>query len=158
MAARLRYVSSEAIRSQYHAMVPPLLCTPLVSCRLLYPCNLSKVIKGGGFQVHLHNGEQQRVVIGGSAGTKRRAAVVLSDFGFKAKPGAPSPSGRSSSACTHPSWGVVERKAKRGRTLGRLVPQALRRGWSWTRSCLARLGNDGGMRTTEMTGIAKGAQ
>jgi hypothetical protein len=34
----------------------------------------------------------------------------------------------------------------------------LRRGWSWTRSCLARLGNDGGMRTTEMTRIAKGAQ
>jgi hypothetical protein len=62
--------------------------------------------------------------VGGSAGTKRRAAAILSDFGFKAKPGAPSPSGRSSSACSHhPSWGVVERKAKRGRTLGRLVPQ-----------------------------------
>ena len=62
--------------------------------------------------------------VGGSAGTKRRAAVILSDFGFKAKPGAPSPSGRSSSACSHPSRGVVERKqAKRGRALGRLVPQ-----------------------------------
>jgi hypothetical protein len=35
----------------------------------------------------------------------------------------PSPSGRSSSACSHPFWGVVERKAKRGRTLGCLVPQ-----------------------------------
>jgi hypothetical protein len=35
----------------------------------------------------------------------------------------PSPSGRcgrSSSACSHPSRGVVERKAKRGRALGRL--------------------------------------
>jgi hypothetical protein len=52
-------------------------------------------------------------VVGGSAGTKRRAAEALSDFGFKSKPGAPSPSGRSSSACSHPSWGVVERKAKR---------------------------------------------
>jgi hypothetical protein len=62
-------------------------------------------------------------VVGGSAGTKRRAAGVLSDFGFKAKPGAPSPSWRSNSACSHPSWGVVERKAKRGRALGRLVSQ-----------------------------------
>jgi hypothetical protein len=42
---------------------------------------------------------------------------------LKAKPGAPSPSGRSISACSHPSWGVVERKAKRGWALGRLVPQ-----------------------------------
>ena len=48
---------------------------------------------------------------------------MLSDFEFKAKPGAPSPSGRSSSACSHPSSGVVERKAKRGRALGRLVSQ-----------------------------------
>jgi hypothetical protein len=57
-------------------------------------------------------------------GTKRRAAAILSDFGFKAKPGAPSPSGRLSSACSRPSWaGVVERKAKRGRALGRLVSQ-----------------------------------
>jgi hypothetical protein len=57
-------------------------------------------------------------------GTKRRATAILSDFGFKAKPGAPSPSRMSSSACSHPSWGVVERKAKRrGRALGRLVPQ-----------------------------------
>jgi hypothetical protein len=56
-----------------------------------FPCNSSKIIKGGGFRVHLHNGEQQRVVAGGSAGTKRRAAAILSDFGFKAKPGAPSP-------------------------------------------------------------------
>jgi hypothetical protein len=87
------------------------------------PCTLSKIIKGGIFRVHLHNGEHQRVVVGGSAGTKRRAAAILSDFGFKVKPGAPSPSGRSSSACSHPSWGVVERKAKRGRTPGRLVPQ-----------------------------------
>jgi hypothetical protein len=31
------------------------------------------------------------------------------------------------------------------------------RGWSWTRWCLARLGNDGGTVTTGMTGIAKGA-
>jgi hypothetical protein len=55
---------------------------------------------------------------------ERRAAEILSDFGFKAKPGAPSPSGRLSSACSRPSWvGVVERKAKRGRALGRLVPQ-----------------------------------
>jgi hypothetical protein len=69
-------------------------------------------------------GEQQRVVAGGSARTKRRAAEMMSDFEFKAKPGAPSPSGRSSSACSHPSWGVVERKAKRGRALaGRLVSQ-----------------------------------
>ena len=62
---------------------------------------------------------------GGSAGTKRRAAEMLSDFEFKAKPGAPSPSGRSSSACSHPSSGVVERKAKRGRALciGRLASQ-----------------------------------
>ena len=60
---------------------------------------------------------------GGSAGTKRRAAEMLSDFVFRAEPGAPSPSGRSSSACSHPSWGVVERKAKRGRALGRLVSQ-----------------------------------
>jgi hypothetical protein len=79
-----------------------------------FPCNSSNIIKGEGFRVHIHNGEQQRVVIGGSAGIKRRAAAILSDFGFKAKPGAPSPSGRSSSACSHPSWGVVERKAKRG--------------------------------------------
>ena len=62
-------------------------------------------------------------MVGGSTGTKRRAAEMLSDFEFKAKPGAPSPSGRSSSACSHPSWGVVERKAKRGRALGRLVSQ-----------------------------------
>jgi hypothetical protein len=88
-----------------------------------FPCNSSKIIKGGGFWVHLHNGEQHRVVVGGSAGTKRKAAALLSDFGFKAKPGAPSPSGRSSSACSRLSWGVVERKAKRGRALGRLVPQ-----------------------------------
>jgi hypothetical protein len=47
---------------------------------------------------------------------------MLSDFESKAKPGAPSPSGRSSSACSHPSWGV-ERKAKRGRALGRLASQ-----------------------------------
>jgi hypothetical protein len=60
------------------------------------------------------------VVVGG---TKRRAAAILSDFGFKAKPGAPSPSGRSSSACSHPSWGVVEHKAKRGRARGRLASQ-----------------------------------
>jgi hypothetical protein len=50
-------------------------------------------------------------------GTKRRAAAILRDFGFKAKPGAPSPSGRSSSACSRtPPRGVVERKAKRGRS------------------------------------------
>jgi hypothetical protein len=86
------------------------------------PCNSSNIIKGGGFRVHLHNGEQHHVVVGG---TKRRAAAILSDFGFKAKPGAPSPSGRSStSACSHPSRGVVERKAKRGRTLECLVPQS----------------------------------
>ena len=60
---------------------------------------------------------------GGSAGTKRRAAEMLSDFVFRAEPGAPSPSGRSSSACSHPSSGVVERKAKRGRALGRLASQ-----------------------------------
>jgi hypothetical protein len=48
---------------------------------------------------------------------------MLSDFEFKAKPGAPPPSGRSSSACSHPSWGVVEQKAKRGRALGRLASQ-----------------------------------
>jgi hypothetical protein len=96
------------------------------------------------------------VVVGG---TKRRAAAILSYFGFKAKPGAPSPSGRSSSACSHPSWGVVERKAKRGRALGRLVPQEgveLVVGHGGVR--LARLGNDGGTTTTEMTRIAKGAQ
>jgi hypothetical protein len=57
-----------------------------------FPCNSSKIIKGEGFRVHLHNGEQQRVVVGGCAGTKRRAAAILSDFGFKAKPGALSPS------------------------------------------------------------------
>jgi hypothetical protein len=51
------------------------------------------------------------------------AAEMLSGFEFKAKPGAPPPSGRSSSACSHPSSGVVERKAKRGRVLGRLVSQ-----------------------------------
>jgi hypothetical protein len=62
-------------------------------------------------------------VIGGSgsAGTKRKAAAILSDFEVKAKPGAPSPSGRSRSVCSHPSWGVVEQKAKRGRALGRLA-------------------------------------
>ena len=60
---------------------------------------------------------------GGSAGTKRRAAEMLSDFVFRAEPGAPSPSGRSSSACSHPSSGVVERKAKRRRALGRLASQ-----------------------------------
>jgi hypothetical protein len=81
-----------------------------------FPCNSSKIIKGEGFWVHLHNGEKHREVVGGSAGTKRSAAAILSDFGFKARPGAPPPSGRSSSACSHPSWGVVERKAKRGRT------------------------------------------
>jgi hypothetical protein len=37
------------------------------------------------------------------------AAAILSDFGFKAKLGALPSSGRSSSACSHPSWGVVER-------------------------------------------------
>jgi hypothetical protein len=94
-----------------------------LSLAVSFPCNSSKIIKGGGFRIHLHNGEQQRVVVGSSAGTKRKAAAILSDFGFKAKPGAPSPSGRSSTACSHPSWGVVERKAKRGRALGRLVPQ-----------------------------------
>jgi hypothetical protein len=75
---------------------PPL---PPLCLAVSFPCNSCKIIKGGGFQVHLHNGEQQHVVGGGSAGTKRRAAAVLTDFGFKAKPGAP-------------SWGVVERKAK----------------------------------------------
>jgi hypothetical protein len=95
-------------------------------------------------------------VVGVSTGTKRSAADMLSDFEFKAKPGAPSPSGRSSSACSHPSWGVVERKDKRGRALGRLVSQE---GMEfWTRWCLARLGNDGGTMTTGLTGIAKGAQ
>jgi hypothetical protein len=88
-----------------------------------FPCNSSKIIKGGGFRIHLHNGEQQRLVVGGRAGTKRRAAEILSDFGFKAKLGAPSPSGRSSSACSHPSWGGVEQKAKKERALGRLVSQ-----------------------------------
>jgi hypothetical protein len=33
------------------------------------------------------------IVVGGSTGTKRRAAKMLSDFEFKAKPGAPSPGG-----------------------------------------------------------------
>jgi hypothetical protein len=41
------------------------------------------------------------------------AVNALSELEFQAKPGAPSPSGRSSSA-----W-VVERKAQRGRALGR---------------------------------------
>jgi hypothetical protein len=122
-----------------------------------FPCNSSKIIKGGGFRVHLHNGEHHRVVVGGSAGTKRRAAAILSDFGFKAKPGALSPSGRSSSTCSRPSWGVTERKAKRGRTPGRLVPQSGGDGVGHTWRCLARLGNDGGTMTTGMTGIAKGA-
>jgi hypothetical protein len=72
--------------------------------------------------------------------------VILRDSGFKAKPGAPYPSGRSSSTCSHPSWGVVERKAKRGRALGRLVPQE---GMEMDRWCLVRLGNGGGMMTTE---------
>jgi hypothetical protein len=79
-----------------------------------FPCNSSKVGKGGGFRVHLHNGEQQRVVVGGSAGTKRRATEILSDFGFKAKPGAPSPSGRSSSACSHPCMGGGRAKGQEG--------------------------------------------
>jgi hypothetical protein len=79
-----------------------------------FPCNSSKIIKGGGFWVHLHNGKHQRVVVGGSAGTKRKAAAILSDFGFKAKPGAPPPSGRSSSVCSRPSWGGGRAKGQEG--------------------------------------------
>jgi hypothetical protein len=33
-----------------------------------FPCNSSDIIKGREFRVHLHNGEQQRVVVGGNAG------------------------------------------------------------------------------------------
>jgi hypothetical protein len=33
-----------------------------------FPCNSSNIIKGRGFRVHLHNEEQQRVVVGGNAG------------------------------------------------------------------------------------------
>jgi hypothetical protein len=48
-----------------------------------FPCNSSKIIKGEGFRIHLHNGEQQRVVVGGSAGAKRaKAAAILSGFGL----------------------------------------------------------------------------
>jgi hypothetical protein len=59
----------------------------------------SSKVKGRDSRVHLHNGKQQHVVvIGGSAGAKRRrAAAILSDFGFKAKPGAPTPLGGWSS-------------------------------------------------------------
>jgi hypothetical protein len=65
-------------------------------------------------RIPLLSGEQQRVVVGGSAGIKRRAAAILSDFGFKAKPGAPPPSGRSSSVCSHPSWGGGRAKGQEG--------------------------------------------
>jgi hypothetical protein len=65
-----------------------------------------------------------RVVVGGSAGTKRKAAAILSaTSSAKRHLVLPPLRGRSSSVCSHPSWGVVERKAKRGRALGRLVPQ-----------------------------------
>jgi hypothetical protein len=50
---------------------------------------------------------------------------------------------------------VVERKAKRGRTPGRLVPQE---GLELDTVGSGSAGNDGGTMMTEMTGIAKGAQ
>jgi hypothetical protein len=49
-----------------------------------------------------------------ASGGVSRAAAILSDFGFKAKAGAPSPSGRSSSACSHPSWGGGRAKGQEG--------------------------------------------
>jgi hypothetical protein len=97
-----------------------------------FPCNSSKIIKGEGLRVHLHNGEHQRVVVGGSAGTKRRAAVILSDFGFKAKPGAPSrPSGEVEQRLLPPLLGGSRAKGQEGAgarvpvlgRLGCLVPQ-----------------------------------
>jgi hypothetical protein len=33
-----------------------------------FPCDLSKIIKGRPFRVHLHNGKQRHVVVGGNAG------------------------------------------------------------------------------------------
>jgi hypothetical protein len=33
-----------------------------------FPCNSSNIIRGREFRVHLHNGEQQHVVVGGNAG------------------------------------------------------------------------------------------
>jgi hypothetical protein len=87
--------------------------------------------------------------------------VISSDFGLKAKPGAPVlsprgslPFGEVEQRLLPPllgGWGVVERKVKRGRALGRLVPQEGMELVGYDRSCLARLGNNGGMRTTEMT-------
>jgi hypothetical protein len=63
-------------------------------------------------------------VVGGSAGTKRRAAEIVSNFEFKAKPVVLPPlrGGRATPAPT-PLGGGVERKAKRRRALGRLVSQ-----------------------------------
>jgi hypothetical protein len=54
------------------------------------------------------------VVVGGSAGARRRAAAILSDFGFKAKPGAPSPSGRSSRRLLPPLLGGGRAKGQEG--------------------------------------------
>jgi hypothetical protein len=58
--------------------------------------------------------------------------------GYKTPSGAPSPMGRSISACSLPSRGEVEPKAKRGRT------RPLMSGWSWTRLCSAQLESEGG--------------
>jgi hypothetical protein len=63
------------MHSSFFPHLPPLCLA------VSFPCNSSKII--GGSRVHLHSGE-------GSAGPKRRAAAILSDFGSKAKPGAPS--------------------------------------------------------------------
>jgi hypothetical protein len=129
---------------------------PPLCLAVSFPCNSSKIIKGGGFWIHLHlhNGEHQRVVVGGSAGTKRKAAAILSDFGFKAKPGAPSPSGRSSSASLPPLLGGGRAKGQEragARASGPSGGDGVGHGGVWLGS---RLGNDGGTMTTGMTGIA----
>jgi hypothetical protein len=113
---------------------PLSLCTHPLCLAVSFSCNLSKIIKGSDFRVHLHNGKHQRVAVGGRAGTKRRAAAILSAFGFKAKPGAPSPLGRSSSACFPPLLGGGRAKGQEGagaRASGHSGGDGVRHGGVW---------------------------
>jgi hypothetical protein len=102
-----------------HLMILPLSAPP---SPLYPPCVLpspslaitSNTIKGEGFRVHLHNGEHQRVVAGGSAGTKRRAAVILSDFGFESKTWCSLPFGEAEQRLLPPLLGGGRAKGQEG--------------------------------------------